>query len=175
MSALFIWIQELPALRVMAFHALGDDAKEDAFQHMKDWLLQHQLPGDYLPRIFGYDKKHPRTGTPDFGYEVLVSLPEEGEFTPEIGLRVVEADAYACVTSDRLDWEFVRGNIARGPYYVWYDGAWVPTESYGGFPNRQWMEEYHPDPEVIGSFMRTGLTPLDYERYTIMVPIARRY
>ncbi|MBD3244003.1 MAG: hypothetical protein GF331_25645 [Chitinivibrionales bacterium] len=173
MSNLFFYIQELPEMRVLAFHTMGPTARDDAFQLMQEWFLQQQLPDGYVPRIFGYHKKNPKTGKGDFGYEVLLSLPPDGSFTPAASVRTLEPCNYVCVTSEQLQWPFVRQYVTSTPYFVANNGAWTQSTDTWGFLNRQWLEEHHADPKAIQQFMLTGLTPFEYHHYTIMIPVTR--
>ena len=83
MSELMIWIQQLPTIRVMAFHNVGEGAQSGALQLLQDWFVQQQLPQGYLPRIFGY----PKELDGQEGYEVLIALPPTGTFTPAVSVR----------------------------------------------------------------------------------------
>ena len=173
MSSLFFHIDHTPTMRVMAFHAMGPTQKEDAAQLMQEWFLQQQLPEGHVPRIFSYYKKNPESGKGDFGYEMLITLPETGTFTPEVSVSVLDACSYACVSSDKPEWGFVRENLKQGPFYENVDNQWVATQAYGGFLNRQWLVEQHVVPESIAQFMLTSLTPFEYSGYTVMIPIAK--
>lgn len=172
MSNLYFYLQRLPDTRVMAFHAMGPTAKDDANQLMQDWFLQQQLPEGYVPRIFAYHKKNPQTGKADYGYEMLISLPEAGNFTPVASVSTLPACDYLCVTSTQPEWQFIKQYLKQGPYYEYVDNQWVQT-NIAGFLNRQFLEEQHVIPESIQQFMMTSLTPFEYNNYTVMIPVSR--
>jgi hypothetical protein len=174
MANLGFWIQELLAVRVVAFHCLGEGAEASAFQLMQEWLLQQQLPEGYVPRIFGYTKSAGQPGVAVSGHEVLLTLPPSGHFTPAVSVRTLEPCAYACVTSVRPEWQFVKERFGKDPLYIRQGAQWVVSADHGGQVQRQWLLEHHANAEDIQNCIRTGLTAPQYHHFTIMIPVGRK-
>jgi DNA gyrase inhibitor GyrI len=75
MEQLEIRIITLPPMRVACVNGFGQGPEGQAFDKMKAWLKAHDLLGKPA-RQFGYNNPDPTPGSPNYGYDVWVTLDE---------------------------------------------------------------------------------------------------
>ncbi len=75
-----IRIVSLSPQRVVCVHAFGQGPEEKAFDKMKAWAQSHGLTGTTY-RVFGYNNPDPTPGSPNYGYDVwmTVDAAEQGD------------------------------------------------------------------------------------------------
>ena len=71
-----IRIVTLPPLRVVCVNGFGAAPEGQAFEKMQAWAKQHGLPGGSY-RLFGYNNPDPAPGSPNYGYDVWLTVPDE--------------------------------------------------------------------------------------------------
>jgi AraC family transcriptional regulator len=75
MSTLDVRVVKLPAMRVVCVNGFGDGPEGMAFDKMRAWAKAHDLPkGSH--RIFGYNNPDPTPGSPNYGYDVWLTVDE---------------------------------------------------------------------------------------------------
>ncbi|MFT3891319.1 MAG: GyrI-like domain-containing protein [Anaerolineales bacterium] len=75
MTDLDVRVAKLPAMRVVCVNGFGDDPEGKAFDAMREWAKAHDLPKSEN-RIFGYNNPDPAPGSPNYGYDVWLTVDE---------------------------------------------------------------------------------------------------
>jgi len=136
MSKLDVQIVTLPPMRVMCFNGFGPSPEGQAFDKTRDWLKAKGLWEDGQPRrFFGYNNPDPAPGSPNYGYDVWVTVDET--VTAEMGGRII-AFPGGLFAVTRVD----AGPQGEGIYDKWQElAAWVENSKYTPeFHNRQCLE-----------------------------------
>ncbi len=98
-SDLEVKIVELPPMRVASARGFGPSPEPLAFEKMLAWARAHNLlDGPEKPRFFGFNNPSPSTGSPNYGYEVWMTVGPhaEGEQGGDgISIKEVSAGLYA--------------------------------------------------------------------------------
>jgi DNA gyrase inhibitor GyrI len=135
MNTLNVKIVQLEPLRVASAHGFGQGPEGIAWDKMQAWAKQRGLWQDGTPRrCFGFNNPSPAEGSPNYGYEVWMTVGPEVESEGEITVKEVPGGLYAVAHCEvKSPWE----DIPR----TWKElMAWVETSSYR--PARhQWLEE----------------------------------
>lgn len=149
-------IVKLPALRVAWVVGFGQSPEILALEKMNAWMKEHNLPASQT-RLFGFDNPSPSAGSPNYGYEVWVTVEPEVEASGGIGIKTFEGGLYA-VTRFSGNPELLPGAWAQLM-------AWVEASSYS--PGRhQWLEEHLYQPVVL-------LEDIDKMVFDLYLPINR--
>jgi len=70
-----IRIVELPPLRVISVNGYGQEPESQAFEKMFAWAKEHgEL--DKPHRLFGFNNPSPAPGSPNYGYDVWMSVED---------------------------------------------------------------------------------------------------
>ena len=83
MSNMDIRIVNLTPMRVACVNGFGESPEGLAFDKMRAWAESHNLHGTSY-RLFGYNNPDPSPGSPNYGYDVWITVDES-----------VQADAVA--------------------------------------------------------------------------------
>lgn len=75
MSNLDVRIVKLSPMRVACVNGFGEGPEEMAFEKMKAWAEAHNLTGK-PHRLFGYNNPDPSPGSPNYGYDVWMTVDE---------------------------------------------------------------------------------------------------
>jgi len=142
MNNLEVRIVKLPSLRVACVNGFGEGPEGMAFEKMKVWAEAHKLTGKPY-RLFGYNHPDPSPGSPNYGYDVWITVDES-----------VQADGEARMI------DFPGGLYAVTRVAVNAPGADIPTAwqklvkwmeaSKYHHGRHQWLEEH------IGSLDEMG-------------------
>ena len=90
-------IVDLPAMRVAALRAFGPSPEEEAWNRMLAWAKERGLlDGQPAPRFFGFNNPNPTPGSPNYGYEVWITVGPQVQ--PEQGVEILEIPAQRCAT-----------------------------------------------------------------------------
>ena len=85
MTDLEVRIVKLPPMRVACVNGFGAEPESLAFDKMKAWAEANQLLNK-PHRLFGYNNPNPSPGSPNYGYDVWITVDEtvkvEGEARP---------------------------------------------------------------------------------------------
>jgi len=87
MEQLDVRICTLPPMRVACINGFGPSPESQAFEKMKAWAKAHALNRKPL-RIFGYNNPDPAPGSPNYGYDVWISVDETVQASGEA--RIIE-------------------------------------------------------------------------------------
>jgi AraC family transcriptional regulator len=87
MSNIDVRIVELPAMRVACVNGFGEGPEGMAFDKMKAWAAAHNLSGRSY-RLFGYNNPDPSPGSPNYGYDVWITVDESVQADADV--RIIE-------------------------------------------------------------------------------------
>jgi DNA gyrase inhibitor GyrI len=91
-NELEVRIVELNPMRVASTLGFGTNPEEQASEKIQAYAEKHQLLHSVPPpRIFGFDNPEPTTGSPNYGYEVWMTVGPEAN--PEEGIEIKEIPA----------------------------------------------------------------------------------
>lgn len=86
MSDSKVRLVQLPPFRVASFHAYGAEPEVGALEKLHAWAgAKGLLESTAKPRIFGFNNPNPSTGSPNYGYEVWITVDPETQ--PESGIE----------------------------------------------------------------------------------------
>ncbi len=96
MTDLDIRFEELPPMRVAAFHAMGEAPEGPAQEKLSAWAREKGLLNlPERPRTFGYNKPDPTPGNPVYGYEFIINVGPEVESDDRVEVREFPGGKYA--------------------------------------------------------------------------------
>jgi AraC family transcriptional regulator len=75
MSPEEIHIVTLPPMRVVCINGFGEGPEVQAFDLMRTWAKEHDLLGTAY-RLFGYNNPDPTPGSPNYGYDVWMTVAQ---------------------------------------------------------------------------------------------------
>lgn len=81
METLEVRIVTLAPMRVASFHGFSATPEMDALAALQAWASTNDIPLNQGRRIFGFNNPNPSAGSPNYGYEVWLTLPVD--FTGE--------------------------------------------------------------------------------------------
>jgi DNA gyrase inhibitor GyrI len=136
-------IVTLGSLRVLSFHGYGTRPEDRAFKKVEAWMRKTGAiddPGGY--RIFGFNNPNPSEGTPEYGYEVWMTIGPEQETEvrdevnarDDLALKDFEGGLYAVMRCEVRSGEEIPGCWQRLV-------AWLTGSSYE-HAHHQWLEEH---------------------------------
>jgi DNA gyrase inhibitor GyrI len=141
MSEIDVRIVTLPPMRVICFNGFSPSPEGQAFDKTRDWLQSKGMWEDGKQRrFFGYNNPDPSPGSPNYGYDVWVTVDETVEAAP--GARIIEfpGGLYAVTRVEA-------GPKGEGIYDTWQAlAAWVGHSKYTpDYHSRPCLEE-SPNP-----------------------------
>ena len=145
MSDIEVRIVTLPAMRVICFNGFGSSPEGMAYTKAEAWLKANGDWENYKAhRFYGYNNPNPSPGSPNYGYDVWITVDESVQ--ADEGSRIIDfpGGLYA-VTSVHAS------PTGEGIYEAWQElAAWVENSQYKDeYSSRQCLEE-SPDP-FLGS------------------------
>ena len=134
MSDLDVRIVKLPPMRVACVHGFGEGPEEQAFEKMTIWAEAHNLLGKPY-RVFGYNNPDPSPGSPNYGYDVWMTVDEAVQVEGDV--RIIEFPgglyAVACVEV-KNPWEDIPGTWQK--LVKWREASKYHQGQH------QWLEEH---------------------------------
>jgi len=133
MSEIDVRIVRLEPMRVAAVLGFGASPEGLAWDKMLAWLKETQLLEDGQPhRFFGFNNPSPSAGSPNYGYEVWVTVDEHVQAGGEVSLKDFQGGLYAVTHCKAVE------NI----YPTWQKLARWGAESRYHMASHQWLEEH---------------------------------
>src|SRR5512140_1873121 len=87
MNNIEVRIVKLPPMRVACVNGFGEGPEGMAFDKMNAWATAHHLLSK-PHRIFGYNNPDPAPGSPNYGYDVWLTV--DGSVQADGGARIIE-------------------------------------------------------------------------------------
>ncbi|MCL4271758.1 MAG: GyrI-like domain-containing protein [Anaerolineales bacterium] len=127
-------IVNLPPMRVACINGFGDSPEGMAFEKMKVWAAAHKLL-EKPYRIFGYNNPDPSAGSPNYGYDVWITVGESVQADGEARIIDFAGGLYA-VTRVEVN------NPGADIPAAWQQLVkWMETSKYH-HARHQWLEEH---------------------------------
>lgn len=142
MQDLQVRIVELPPLRVISLHGFGSEPETQAWNKLIDWAKAKGLWGDGQPRrFFGFNNPDPSPASPNYGYEVWMTVAEDVQPDGEASLVEFPGGLYAVLNCPVHDpWQDIPA--------TWQNLVqWLEHSPYR-HASHQWLEE-HLDPHNV--------------------------
>ena len=134
MNNIEVRIVKLPPMRVACVNGFGEGPEEVAFSKMQAWAAAHNLLGKPY-RLFGYNNPDPSPGSPNYGYDVWITVDEPVQEDSEARIIEFPGGLYA-VTRVQVQnpWEDIPG--------AWQKLVkWMENSKYH-HGRHQWLEEH---------------------------------
>lgn len=134
MNDLDVRMVTLPPYKVVCFHGFGDGPELLAIEKAKTWLTESKLLEDgKLHRIFGFNNPDPSPGSPNYGYDVWITVEDDVDPGSEGKLISFDGGLYAVTRCGGVD--------AIGPTWQKFV-EWREKSPYRFAPDHQWLEEF---------------------------------
>jgi len=131
-------IVKLEPMRVACVNGYGSQPEEKAFQKMLAFVQAHGLDHDGLPhRFFGFNHPDPTPGSPNYGYDVWVTVDETIQSALEAPVFAFPGGLYAVLRIRPSDGEDIFKNWQKLV-------AWRERSKYRP-AHHQWLEEHIGD------------------------------
>lgn len=131
MKELSVRIVTLPPFKVVSFHGFGTSPEIDAINQMNTWLADSRLLEDGMPhRFFGFNNPDPSPGSPNYGYDVWVTVADDHQMKGGGEFITFGGGLYAVTHCSGVDtiastWkEFVKWR-EKSPYHFAHDHQWL--------------------------------------------------
>ncbi|MBK9924974.1 MAG: GyrI-like domain-containing protein [Anaerolineales bacterium] len=134
MSDMNVRVVKLPAMRVACVNGFGEGPEGMAFDKMKIWAEAHDLLRKPY-RLFGYNNPDPSPGSPNYGYDVWITV--DGSVQENGDARIIEfpGGLYAVT---RIEVKEPGDDIPR----TWQELVkWMEASKYR-HGRHQWLEEH---------------------------------
>lgn len=127
--------EELKCMQVVSTHGFGRAPEGIAIHNLRKWIEDHGLSGEVdKQRFFGFNNPDPSPGSPNYGYEQWMTLPEAYVVQAGDTIKTLAGGLYA-----------VMGFINSTPESfgaVWQAlASWRIDNGYQYDGSRQWLEE----------------------------------
>jgi DNA gyrase inhibitor GyrI len=136
-------IEELKPFRAASFHAYGSQPELEAMAMMETWAEAQGFSGHPAPRVFGFNNPNPSPGSPNYGYEIWITVEPHVQPYGEVEVVDFPGGLYAV-----LRWDG-RGDPNEAIPAAWKElVVWREKSPYQS-ASHQWLEE-HLKPEAGG-------------------------
>lgn len=149
-------IVNLPPMRVACVNGFGEGPEGQAFDKMRAWAAAHHLTGK-PHRLFGYNNPDPSPGSPNYGYDVWITVDDSVQGDDVARIIDFPGGLYAVTRVEvKSPWDDIPG--------AWQKLVkWMEASKYH-HGRHQWLEEH------IGPLEETvNETPFTLDLY---LPIA---
>lgn len=132
-NKLDVRIVTLEPLHVAAALGFGTEPELKAHETLMAWVrAQHLLDGPVAPRFFGFNNPSPSAGSPEYGYELWVTVPPGVAAEAPVQLKDFPGGLYAVT----------RCRGCQNIMTTWQRlSAWVEQSPYRP-AQHQWLEEH---------------------------------
>jgi len=131
MEDLDVRIITLPPYKIVSFHGFGASPEIDAINQMNAWVAESRLLEDGQPhRFFGFNNPDPSPGSPNYGYDVWVTMddacrPDGKGKLISYGGGLYAVTRCAGVEAISATWqEFIKWR-EKSPYHFAHDHQWL--------------------------------------------------
>jgi DNA gyrase inhibitor GyrI len=137
MDTLDVRIVELPPMRVACAHGYGSMPEEVAARKMRSFMASSGLAFEDV-RWFGFNNPDPSPGSPNYGYDVWITVGPEVDPADEITIHDFSGGLYAVTRMDNLD------HIGD----VWKQLVYWREDSPYQYGRHQWLEHLLVPPDT---------------------------
>lgn len=128
-------IVTLPAARVASAWGFGAGPEDVAWAKLESWAKPLGLLDAPGARVFGFNNPNPSAGSPNYGYEFMVTVGPEVEPGPEIRIGELKGGKYAVMPAR------VETDPGTDIPAAWRRlDKWVAEHGYR-MGHHQWLEE----------------------------------
>jgi len=104
MSETEIKVVQFPPSRVASFHGFGEGPELQALEKMKAWSEARGYYHDRKAhRVLGFDNPPPSPGSPNYGYEVWVTVSDDEPAAEGVEFKDFDGGLYAVLRTDVRD------------------------------------------------------------------------
>jgi DNA gyrase inhibitor GyrI len=136
-------IVTLQPVRVASAWGFGAGPEDIAWQKLEAWAAPLGLLRAPDARVFGFNNPNPSVGSPNYGYEFMVTVGPEIEPGPDIRIGELKGGKYA-VMAARVD-----TNPGDDIPAAWRRlDKWVAEHGHR-MGHHQWLEEMNGDGQLI--------------------------
>ena len=135
MNEMKVDLVELPPMKVVSFHGFGPGPEDIALAAMQEWASKHQYFEQKNARCFGFNNPDPTPGSPNYGYEVWLPVPQEVE-VKDATVKEFAGGTYAvthCMGEMKDAAEFIPNAWKR--LMEWFENSSLQMGKH------QWLEE----------------------------------
>ena len=134
MEDLDVNIVNLPPMRVACVNGFGEGPEGMAFDKMRSWAKAHHLP-EGSHRIFGYNNPDPSPGSPNYGYDLWLTVDETVKADREARILEFPGGLYAVTRIEvKSPWDQIPE--------AWQKLVkWIENSKYH-HGRHQWLEEH---------------------------------
>jgi AraC family transcriptional regulator len=143
MEGLEVRIVTLPRMRVACVNGFGQGPEGQAIEKMKTWAKAHDLLGKPC-RQFGYNNPDPTPGSPNYGYDIWITVDESVEAEGEVRIIDFPGGLYAVTRCE------VTGPGEDIPATWQRLFQWMEASPYHYDSRNQWLEEHLGSLEEYG-------------------------
>lgn len=120
MSELEVRIVQLEPMRVASAHGFGESPEVEAFEKMLAFMELKGLAFEEV-RWFGFNNPNPSLGSPNYGYDVWITLGPGVAGEGEVAIKEIPARLYAVTRCEGLntitqDWHQLATWFEDSPY-----------------------------------------------------------
>lgn len=134
MSDMNVRIVNLPPMRVACVNGFGEGPEGIAFDKMKAWAQEHNLLEE-PHRLFGYNNPDPSPGSPNYGYDVWLTVGESLQADGEARIIDFPGGLYAVTRIEVKN----PGDDIPGAWQKLV--KWMESSKYR-HGRHQWLEEH---------------------------------
>lgn len=134
MTDIEVRIVNLPPMRMACVNGFGESPEGMAFEKMMTYAAAHQLLGKPY-RLFGYNNPSPSPGSPNYGYDVWITVDEKIQTDAEARIIDFPGGLYAVTRVEvREPWQDIPGTWQKMV-------KWIENSKYR-HGRHQWLEEH---------------------------------
>lgn len=134
MNDLDVRIVTLPPMRVACINGFGEGPEELAFEKMRTWAEARNLL-EQSHRLFGYNNPDPSPGSPNYGYDVWLTVDGSVQAGDEARIIDFPGGMYAVTRIEvKAPWQDIPGTWQKLV-------RWMENSKYR-HGRHQWLEEH---------------------------------
>ena len=127
-------IVDLPPMRVACAHGFGAGPEEEADEKIQAFVAERGLT-DF--QRFGFNNPNPSPGSPNYGYDIWVTVGPDVEGTDDVQVKVFEGGLYAVTRFKGLQnigavWQSLVNWCDESPYQLahhqWLEALLTPSD-----------------------------------------------
>lgn len=135
MDELNVRVIQLEPMRMICFSGFGTEPETQAIRKMTEWAKSKGLYKDGKPRrFFGFNNPDPSPGSPNYGYDVWMTVDESVQPDGEARLIEFPGGQYAVARCE------VKDPYADIPHTWQRLVTWMENSTYT-YGQHQWLEE----------------------------------